>query len=110
MAVVYVDNKPVDIGSEKLNLIQAAMKGGVFIPSYCWHPGLTVVASCRMCLVEIGDQKDDGTILMQPKVTPGCQTPVKHNSVIVTGEYGETKPGEPPPARLNYPSNYGKPG
>lgn len=84
MAVVYVNNKPVDIGNEKLNAIQAAQKGGVFIPHYCWHPELTVVASCRMCLVEMGDRKPDGTVAMQPKVVPGCQTPVKDGSVIVT--------------------------
>ena len=29
-------------------------RAGVEIPHYCWHPGLSVVASCRMCLVEIG--------------------------------------------------------
>src|SRR5437773_8494737 len=83
MAVVYVNNKPVDIGSERLNVIQAAMKGGVFVPHYCWHPALSVVASCRMCLVEIGERKD-GKDVMQPKVVPGCQTPVKDGTVIVT--------------------------
>src|SRR6266446_7991951 len=84
MATVYVNNQPVDIGNEKLNLIQAAQKAGVFIPHYCWHPELTVVASCRMCLVEVGDRKPDGTVAMQPKVVPGCQTPVKDGTVIVT--------------------------
>jgi NADH-quinone oxidoreductase subunit G len=84
MATVYVNGKPVDIGNEKLNLIQAALKGGVFIPHYCWHPALTVVASCRMCLVEVGERKPDGTIAMQPKVVPGCQTPAKDGTVIVT--------------------------
>jgi NADH-quinone oxidoreductase subunit G len=84
MAVVYVNNKPVDIGTEKLNLIQAAMKGGVFVPHYCWHEALTVVASCRMCLVEVGDRKPDGTIAMQPKVVPACQTPAKDGTVVVT--------------------------
>ncbi|MFO0877242.1 MAG: molybdopterin-dependent oxidoreductase [Gemmataceae bacterium] len=75
---------PVEIGNEKLNCIQAATKAGVFIPHYCWHPALSVVASCRMCLVEVGERKPDGTIVMQPKVVPGCQTPVKDGSVIVT--------------------------
>jgi NADH-quinone oxidoreductase subunit G len=75
---------PVEIGNEKLNCIQAAGKAGVFIPHYCWHPALTVVASCRMCLVEVGDRKPDGSITMQPKVVPGCQTPVKDGTVIVT--------------------------
>jgi NADH-quinone oxidoreductase subunit G len=84
MAVVYVNNKPVDIGAEKLNLIQAALKGGVFIPHYCWHPALSVVASCRMCLVEVGERKPDGTTTMQGKVVPGCQTPAKDGTVIVT--------------------------
>jgi NADH-quinone oxidoreductase subunit G len=84
MAVVYVNTKPIDIGNEKLNLIQAAMKAGVFVPHYCWHPGLTVVASCRMCLVEVGERKPHGDIVMQPKVVPGCQTPARDGTVIVT--------------------------
>lgn len=84
MAVVYVNDKPVDIGSERLNLIQAAEKGGVFIPHYCWHPALSVVGSCRMCLVEVGERKPDGTVSMLPKVVPGCQTPAKDGTVIVT--------------------------
>ncbi len=84
MAVVYVNNQPVDIGDEKLNLIQAAMRGGVFIPHYCWHPALTVVASCRMCLVEVGERKPDGTVTMQPKVVPACKTPAKDGTVVVT--------------------------
>ena len=67
MAVVYVNDQPVDIGSEKLNLVQAALKGGVFIPHYCWHPALTVVASCRMCLVEVGERKPDGTVANRPR-------------------------------------------
>jgi NADH-quinone oxidoreductase subunit G len=84
MAVVYVNNQPVDIGTEKLNLIQAAEKAGVLIPHYCWHPALTVVASCRMCLVEAGERKPDGTVTMQPKVVPACQTPAKDGTVVVT--------------------------
>ena len=84
MAVVYVNGNTVDIGTERLNLIQAAERGGVFIPSYCWHPALTVVASCRMCLVEVGDKKPDGTVAMQPRVVPGCQTSAKDGTVIVT--------------------------
>jgi NADH-quinone oxidoreductase subunit G len=84
MAVVYLNNQPVDIGTEKLNLIQAAQKGGVLIPHYCWHPALSVVASCRMCLVEVGERKPDGTVAMQPRVVPACQTPAKDGTVIVT--------------------------
>ncbi len=83
MATVHVNGKPIDIGTERLNLIQAAMKAGVFVPHYCWHPALSVVASCRMCLVEVGEMKE-GKPAMQPKVVPGCQTPAKDGTVIVT--------------------------
>src|SRR5947209_11274528 len=84
MATVYVNNQPVDIGTERLNLVQAAQKGGVFIPHYCWHPALMVVASCRMCLVEVGERKPDGSVVMQPRVVPACQTPAKDGTVVLT--------------------------
>jgi len=110
MPTVYVNDAPVEIGTKKLNCIQAADKAGVFVPHYCWHEALSVVASCRMCLVEIGERKPDGTVVMQPKVVPGCQTPVKDGTIVVTGEYDKRDPAV---AALNYPADYtrgGKPG
>jgi NADH-quinone oxidoreductase subunit G len=85
MAVIYINDTPVDIGNERLNLIQAAQKADVFIPHYCWHPALSVVASCRMCLVEVGEKKPDGTVAMQPRVVPACQSPAKDGTVCITG-------------------------
>lgn len=73
MAVIHVNEKPVDIGNE--NLIQAAHKVGIVIPYHCWHSALTMLASCRMCLVEVGEPGPDGSIAMQPRVVPACQTP-----------------------------------
>jgi NADH-quinone oxidoreductase subunit G len=84
MATVYVNDKAIDIGDETINVIQAALKGGVFIPYYCWHPALTVVASCRMCLVEVGERKPDGSEVVPPKVVPACQTPAKDGMVVRT--------------------------
>jgi NADH-quinone oxidoreductase subunit G len=102
MATAYVNDKPVDIGNERLNCIQAAERVGVLIPSYCYHPSLTVVASCRMCLVEMGEVKD-GKVTMVPKVFPGCQTPVKDGTVIVTGEYDKRDKDHP---QLGYDPKY----
>ncbi len=62
----------------------AARRAGVEIPHYCWHEELSVVASCRMCLVEVGERQADGTVVMFPKLVPGCQTPVKEGTVIRT--------------------------
>lgn len=84
MPTAFVNNQPIEFDAdERLNCIQAAKRVGFEIPHYCWHPELSVVASCRMCLVEVGDQKPDGTIAMQPKLVPGCQTPVKDGTVVI---------------------------
>ncbi len=110
MPTVYVNDKPVEIGAARLNCVQAADLAGTFVPHYCYHEALSVVASCRMCLVEVGERKPDGTVVMQPKVLPGCQTPVKDGTVIVTGDYDKRDAAT---VALNYPPDYvkaGKPG
>ena len=86
MPVVIVDGQEIEIGAdERLNCIEAARRAGKEIPHYCWHPGLSVVASCRMCLIETGSRDPaTGRVTMVPKLVPGCQTPAKDNTVIVT--------------------------
>lgn len=83
MAKVIVNDIEID-ADPKDNCILAARKAGIEIPHYCWHESLSVVASCRMCLVEVGEKKPDGSIVMGPKLVPGCQTPVKEGTVIRT--------------------------
>src|SRR3954470_728118 len=95
MPTVYVNDKPVEIGTRKLNCVQAAELAGVFVPHYCWHEALSVVASCRMCLVEMGDLKD-GKVTMQPKVLPGCQTPVREGRVSLAAVYNRGAARPPP--------------
>ena len=70
---------------EKLNAVQMAKRVGVDIPYYCWHPALSVVANCRMCEIEVGSKDPKtGEIKMIPKLVPGCQTPAKDLTVLVT--------------------------
>jgi NADH-quinone oxidoreductase subunit G len=86
MPTVIVNGIEVAIGEkERLNGIQAAERAGIEIPYYCWHPGLSVVASCRMCLTEVG-KKDEktGKIAMQPRLAPACQTPATDGTIFVT--------------------------
>ena len=75
MPTVIVDGQEIEIGAdERLNCIEVARRAGVEIPHYCWHPGLSVVASCRMCLIQAGTRNNDtGEISMIPKLVPGCQ-------------------------------------
>ena len=86
MGIVLVDGIEVTVGdNERLNGIQVAERAGIEIPHYCWHPGLSVVASCRMCLVEQGQKNPQtGKIDMLPKVVPACQTPAKDGTVFIT--------------------------
>ena len=86
MAIVLVDGQEIEIGDdERLNGIEVARRAGVAVPHYCWHPGLSVVASCRMCLVEAGTRNaDSGEVSMIPKLVPACQTPAKDGSVFIT--------------------------
>jgi NADH-quinone oxidoreductase subunit G len=86
MGIVLVDGKEIEVGDqERLNGIQVAERAGVDIPRYCWHAGLSVVASCRMCLVETGTRDPaTGKISMVPKLVPACQTPAKDGTVFVT--------------------------
>jgi NADH-quinone oxidoreductase subunit G len=86
MPKVIVNSQEIELkAGEKLNGIQVAQRAGVDIPHYCWHAGLTVVASCRMCLVETGTRNaDTGAITMLPKLVPACQTPATDNTVFIT--------------------------
>lgn len=86
MGTVLIDGVEVEIGDdERLNGIQAAHRAGKDVPHYCWHPGLSVVASCRMCLVETGRRDpESGKISMVPKLVPACQTPATDGTVFIT--------------------------
>lgn len=50
---VVVDDQEVLV-PPGTNMIEAAAKLGIQIPHYCYHPKLSVVGNCRMCLVEMG--------------------------------------------------------
>jgi NADH-quinone oxidoreductase subunit G len=86
MAIVIVDGREIEIPDrERLNGIQAAARLGIAIPHYCWHPALSVVGSCRMCLVEQGTRDaKTGEISMLPKLAAACNTIVADGTVMVT--------------------------
>ena len=57
------------------NLIEIAKRAGIEIPFFCYHPGLTVVAQCRMCAVEVEKM---------PKLQTACSTPATDGMVVKT--------------------------
>src|ERR671919_514306 len=58
-------------------LIDVAEELGVFVPRFCYHPGMKSVAVCRMCLVKIEGM---------PKLAPACATPVADGMVVTTSD------------------------
>ena len=56
-------------------ILQAAEQLGDRIPHYCYHPGLSAPAQCRLCLVEV-----EGA----PKLQPSCVTEVRDEQVVHT--------------------------
>ncbi|GJQ30104.1 MAG: hypothetical protein HBSAPP03_19880 [Phycisphaerae bacterium] len=57
-------------------ILQVANAHGMEIPQYCYHEGLSIVASCRICLVECWTPNPK-TGAMEPfmggKLVPSCQ-------------------------------------
>ena len=74
MPKVTIDGKELD-APDGINLIQAAEKLGIEIPNYCYHPGLSVVGNCRMCLVDVEKA---------PKLQIACNTKVAEGMVVHT--------------------------
>ncbi len=65
LVTVNIDGKEIAV-PKGTNVIEAARLVGVDVPHYCYHPKLTVVGNCRMCLVEMG----------MPAVDPATKAPV----------------------------------
>ncbi len=74
MVTLTIDGQTVQ-AAKGTPILEAAKQVGINIPFYCYHPGLSVVANCRMCLVEIE---------RIPKLQPSCGTPVAEGMVIRT--------------------------
>jgi NADH-quinone oxidoreductase subunit G len=72
MAKITIDGIEVEV-QEGINCIEAAKAADIHVPHFCYHPSLSVVGQCRMCLVEIEGM---------PKLQAGCSTTVKDGMKI----------------------------
>src|SRR3982750_4713735 len=72
MPKITVDGKSVECKDRQM-VLQACLDSGMALPHYCYHPGLSIPASCRICLVEV-----EGI----PKLGPSCPTPVRDGMVV----------------------------
>src|SRR5512132_3186354 len=67
MAKLTIDGIEVEV-QDGINVIEAAKAADIHVPHFCYHPSLTVVGQCRMCLVEVEGM---------PKLQTACSSTVK---------------------------------
>jgi NADH-quinone oxidoreductase subunit G len=69
-----VDGKKLTAPAGTL-LIDACKSAGIEVPAFCYYPGLSLQAACRMCVVRIEKM---------PKLQTACTTPVAEGMVVAT--------------------------
>ncbi len=74
MPSLSIDGREITV-AEGTMVIQAAEQLGIFVPRYCYHPGLSIAGNCRICLVEVENA---------PKLQIACNLPVTEGMVVQT--------------------------
>ena len=69
-----IDDREVEVPAGTL-VIEATRRLGIEVPSFCYYPGLTLQAACRMCLIEVEKM---------PKLQTGCTQVVAEGMVVRT--------------------------
>ena len=77
MLTIFIDQS-VYLIQPGLSIIEACKYAGIKIPRFCYHESLSVVGSCRMCLVQLDE--DDKLVL-------ACQTLIEDDFLdIITSD------------------------
>ena len=71
---IKINNRSIE-AREGERLIDAALRHGIEIPHFCYHPHLPVSGNCRMCLVKVENV---------PKLMPACNMHVAANLKVDT--------------------------
>ncbi|MFQ5556212.1 MAG: NADH-quinone oxidoreductase subunit NuoG, partial [Acidimicrobiales bacterium] len=73
---ITVDGRAVAARPGEL-LIDACERNGIYIPRFCYHPRMSPVGMCRMCLVEVDTGRGPG-------LQPSCMLPCSDSMVVDT--------------------------
>jgi NADH-quinone oxidoreductase subunit G len=69
-----IDGRQVTVAKGK-TVLQAAIESGIQVPYYCYHPGIGIDGSCRVCVVKIEKM---------PKLQTSCSTTCADGMVVST--------------------------
>jgi NADH-quinone oxidoreductase subunit G len=71
---VTIDGQQITVEKGK-TVLQAAIEHGISVPYYCYHPGIGIDGSCRVCVVKIEKM---------PKLQTSCSTVCTDGMVVST--------------------------
>ncbi|MBS2040261.1 NADH-quinone oxidoreductase subunit NuoG [bacterium] len=80
-----IDGQSVTVAKGTM-IVEAARKLGIEIPVYCYHPKLAPVGACRVCVVDVENQR-------RP-IMPACATEVMEGMVVHTRNAAATRARE----------------
>ena len=69
-----IDGRPITVPKGR-TVLQAAIEAGISVPYYCYHPGISIDGSCRVCVVKIEKM---------PKLQTSCSTYCADGMVVET--------------------------
>jgi NADH-quinone oxidoreductase subunit G len=69
-----IDGRAVTVDKGK-TVLQAAIESGIAVPYYCYHPGIGIDGSCRVCVVKIEKM---------PKLQTSCSTVCSDGMIVHT--------------------------
>ncbi|OLC45083.1 MAG: hypothetical protein AUH43_17035 [Acidobacteria bacterium 13_1_40CM_65_14] len=69
-----IDGRQVTVEKGK-TVLQAAIENGISVPYYCYHPGIGIDGSCRVCIVKIEKM---------PKLQTSCSTLCADGMIVST--------------------------
>jgi len=72
-STVTIDGVLVQSSGER-NLLELIRKAGIELPTFCYHPDVSIYGACRMCMVEVEGM---GTV-------PACSTKIADGMVVKT--------------------------
>jgi NADH-quinone oxidoreductase subunit G len=69
-----IDGREITVEKGR-TVLQAAIEHGIHVPYYCYHPGISIEGSCRVCLVKVEKM---------PKLQTACSTVCAEGMVVQT--------------------------
>ena len=78
MIEFFIDGNPIT-AKDGQTVIQAAHDSGILLPSFCWHPKLSIPGNCRICMVEVEDERGG-----DPWFDISCNMPITKGMRVLT--------------------------